>query len=317
MKKTFYKRLKYLIGDLVINLFISFVPPVSRALSPEAFFMIARVVGGMGFYYKKYRKRVEENLLIAFGKEKDHNEIKRLTQEVFFNNALIPFETIYAYTNQHERFFLKMKIQGKENLDSALAKGNGVIALGAHLGPFTLLGGRLALEGYSVNVIINQNNFPILMNRLDYHQRRIGQKIFHPKPITSSIKKSLNCLHRNEILYLIADEQQRGGGIPVPFFGQRVFTPAGPAIFSLKTGAPILPMFVLRGHGIERTLVIGTPVTIDRTSHERMDVELLTAKFTKTIEETIRQFPSQWAWLNRRWKLPHQETALDSRARGG
>jgi KDO2-lipid IV(A) lauroyltransferase len=205
---------------------------------------------------------------------------------------------------------LNIKIKGKEYLDATLARGNGVIALGAHLGSFTLLGTRLAAEGYPFNVIINEGNFPKFMKSLVTYQRRVGQKFFPPKPATVSVKKSLNCLHRNEILYLVADEQQRRGGLPVLFFGQTAYTPPGPAVFSLKTGAPILPMFVLRGNGIQRTLVIGNPVEIERTLDEKKDIETLTAKFTEVIEEMIRRYPSQWAWLNRRWKLPHQKGEL-------
>jgi KDO2-lipid IV(A) lauroyltransferase len=69
-------------------------------------------------------------------------------------------------------------------------------------------------------------------------------------------------------------------------------------------------MFVLRGNGIQRTLVIGNPVEIERTLDEKKDIETLTAKFTEAIEEMIRRYPSQWAWLNRRWKLPHQKGEL-------
>jgi KDO2-lipid IV(A) lauroyltransferase len=65
-------------------------------------------------------------------------------------------------------------------------------------------------------------------------------------------------------------------------------------------------MFVLRENGIERTLLIGNPIEIERTLDEQKDIERLTAKFTKAIEEMVRQYPSQWAWLNRRWKRPHQ-----------
>ncbi len=202
-------------------------------------------------------------------------------------------------------------MDGQEHLETALAKRKGVIALGAHLGAFTLLGTRLAVEGYPVNIIINQEKFPKLWKRLNTLQGTVGQKIFSPKPITTSIKKSLNCLRRNEILYLLADEQQRRGGIPVPFFGQKAYTPFGPALFSLKTGAPILPMFVLRENRIQWTLVIGHPIEIEKTSDEKKDIETLTAKFTKAIEESIRQTPSQWTWLNRRWKLPYQKGSLD------
>jgi KDO2-lipid IV(A) lauroyltransferase len=191
-------------------------------------------------------------------------------------------------------------------LDAALAKGNGVIALGSHLGAFTIMGTRLAIEGYPFNLIINEGNFPKLWKRLGDHQRRWGQKPFSQKPATTSIKRCLNCLRRNEILYLIADEQQILGGLPVPFFGQIAYTPPGPAIFSLKTGAPILPMFIVREKGIPQTLFIGSPIEIELTFNERKDIELLTAKFTKAIEDIIRQYPSQWPWLNRRWKLLYQ-----------
>jgi KDO2-lipid IV(A) lauroyltransferase len=243
---------------------------------------------------------------VAFGREKEMGEMRRLAREIFFHFTLTPLESIYLIANAlpFERFILKIKIKGKEHLDVALAKKKGVIALGAHLGAFTLLGTRLGVEGYPVNIIINQGNFQKLWKRLNAFQEIVGQKIFSPKPTTTSIKKSLNCLHRNEILYLVADEQQRRGGIPVPFFGQTAFTPTGPALFSIKTGASILPMYILREDRIRWTLIIGHPIEIERTSDERRDIETLTATFTKAIEELIRQTPSQWTWLNRRWKLP-------------
>jgi len=51
-------------------------------------------------------------------------------------------------------------------------------------------------------------------------------------------------------------------------------------------------------------LVIKSPIEIERTTDEKKDIERLTILFTKAIEEMVRQYPSQWAWLNRRWKSP-------------
>jgi len=262
----------------------------------------------MAFYLvKKYRNRVFSNLSLAFGGEKNPKEIAKITKEVFFNFTLTPFETILTAAAPSGQFIKKIKITGREYLDAALAKGNGVIGLGSHLGAFTTLGTRLAIEGYPFNLIINEGNFPKLWKRLGDHQRRWGQKPFSQKPATTSIKKSLNCLRRNEILYLIADEQQIRGGVPVPFFGKTAYTPPGPAFFSLRTGAPILPMFVVREKGIPQTLFIGSPIEMELTSDRKKDIELLTAKYTKAIEDVIKQYPNQWPWLNRRWKLPYQK----------
>ena len=303
MQKTLIK-IRYWLTDFFAIGFLTFSILIFRVLPPKTLIFMAKIIGTTAFHFlKNYRERVIGNLSVAFGAEKDLNEIKKLARNVFFHFTLTPLETIYLIAVPFGRFILNIKIRGKEYLDAALAQGNGVIALGAHLGSFTLLGTRLAAEGYPFNVIINEGNFPKFMKSLITYQRRVGQKFFPPKPATASVKKSLNCLHRNEILYLIADEQQRRGGLPVPFFGQIAYTPPGPAIFSFKTGAIILPMFVLREDEFKRTLVIGNPIEIERTGDEKKDIERLTAKFTKVIEETIRQYPNQWAWLNRRWKL--------------
>lgn len=312
MKETYSKKIKYWLGDFFGDLLLAFSVLTFRILPPRVIVFVARILGTMAFYLvKKYRNRVLSNLSLAFGGEKDFKEITKLTKEIFFNFTLTPFETILGAAAPSGQFIKKIKITGREYLDAALAKGNGVIALGSHLGAFTILGTRLAVEGYPLNLIINEGKFPKVMGRLGDYQRRWGQKPFSPKPATASIKRSLNCLRRNEILYLIADEQQIRGGLPVPFFGKTAYTPPGPAIFSLKTGAPILPMFVVRDKGIPQTLFIGSPIEMELTSDEKKNTELLTAKFTKAIEDSIRQYPAQWPWLNRRWKVPYQKGSLD------
>src|SRR4030042_3615030 len=307
MTKTHSKKIKDWFWDFSADLLLAFSILTFRILPPRTIVFVARILGTMAFYLvKKYRERVLSNLSLALGGEKDFNEITKLVKEVFFNFTLTPFETLFTAATPSGQFIKKIKITGREYLDAALAKGNGVIALGSHLGAFTTLGTRLAMEGYPFNIIIKEGNFPKLWKRIEGHQRRLGQNPFPLKPITSSIKKSLNCLRRNEILYLITDEQQIHGGLPVPFFGKTAYTPPGPAIFSLKTGAPILPMFVVREKGIPQTLFIWSPIEIELTSYEKKNTELLTAKFTKVIEDIVRQYPSQWSWLNRRWRLPYQ-----------
>jgi KDO2-lipid IV(A) lauroyltransferase len=306
MPRTFSKKIKYRFWDFFGSPLIAFIVVALRAVPSRLLVLVARVWGTLGFYLiKRYRQRVLSNLSLAFAGEKDVKEMTKLAKEVFFNFTLTPLETIY--TAAVPLFMKRIEITGREYLDAALAKGNGVIALGSHMGAFTILGLRLAMEGYPFNIITNVGNFPKIWKRLEYYQRRLGQRPFPPKPATASIKKSLNCLRRNEILYLIADEQQIIGGIPVPFFGRTAYTPPGPAIFSLRTGAPILPMFVVRERGTPKTLFIEHPIEIERTFDERKDTELLTAKLTKAIEHSIRQYPEQWPWLNRRWKQRYQK----------
>jgi len=309
LKSLTIKKIKDGLGDWVGNLFLTCSIVAFRFIPFKGLRLFGKIMGRAAFYLiGKYRHRVRDNLLIGFGKEKTLDEIQKLAKDVFYHFTLTPLETLYFVANAHkaETLIQSITIEGKRYLDEALAKGKGVIGLGAHLGSFTLLGTRLAIEGYPFNIVINEGSFPNLSKRLARYQKILGQKPFSPKRNISMVKNSLNCLRQNEILYLIADEQQRRGGIPVPFFGQVAYTPPGPAIFSVKTGAPILPMFILREGGLPMKLVIYPPVELEGSPDQKEEVEQLTAQFTKVIEETIRKYPEQWAWLNRRWKLPYR-----------
>jgi Kdo2-lipid IVA lauroyltransferase/acyltransferase len=311
MQKTGLKTLRYQAWDFATNILLAVAIFAFRRLPPRSFVMASRVTGRISsFLLREYRERVITNLSYAYGKEKDLREIKKIMKEVFYHLALTGFETVYGMARPLNRL-REIKIEGKEHLDAALALGNGVIAIGAHIGSFTFLGSRLGMEGYKVNIIIDMGIFPKIWGKINQMQREYGENPFPSKPLSLSLMKSLSCLRRNEILYILADQQQRRGGIAVSFFGRKAFTPPGPAIFSLKTGAPVLPMFVLREDAMHRTLVIGKPIDLERTSDEKKDLERLTAKITEAIEDVVRHYPAQWAWINRRWKLPRPEATLD------
>jgi KDO2-lipid IV(A) lauroyltransferase len=307
MAKPVLKTIKYQSRDLVATLFLTLFVWIFRYVSLRSLGVMAKPLGSLGFHLvKRYRHRVTDNLRIAFGREKSLQEIDHLAREVFFHLACIPLEFIYLLAHAHrwKQFLPHIRIQGRENLDHALSKGNGVIALGLHLGAFLLLVSRLAVEGYPCNVVINRGHFPGLWKRFESYHRIFGARSIYARPTVMALKKSLNCLRRNEILYALADEQQRRRGIPTTFFGRKAFTSSGPAILSIKTRAPIIPMFVRRDLGMEKTLIICNSIEIEKTTDKEKDVELLTSRLTEAIEEIVRQYPGQWSWLNRRWKLP-------------
>jgi KDO2-lipid IV(A) lauroyltransferase len=158
-------------------------------------------------------------------------------------------------------------------------------------------------------VVINRGRNQRLWKRFEEYHHIFGVKTIYTKSSVTAFKKSMKSLSRNEIIYILADEQQRRGGIATLFFGRKAFTSPGPAFLSIKTGAIILPIYVFRSNEGRRTLVIEPPVTIQRTGDEGTDIELLTAQFTQVIEHIVRRHPNQWTWLNRRWKLPPLETS--------
>lgn len=86
------------------------------------------------------------------------------------------------------------------------------------------------------------------------------------------------------------------------FLGEKAPTTPGLAMLALKSGAPVIPVFMIR-NGLEKhRLVIQKPLELIRTGNKKQDVEANTQLFNKTLESTILEYPDQWFWVHRRWE---------------
>jgi KDO2-lipid IV(A) lauroyltransferase len=101
-------------------------------------------------------------------------------------------------------------------------------------------------------------------------------------------------------------------GVFVEFFGRKACTASGVARVALKTGAAVLPGFLL-WEAEERRYVLhfGPELVFARTSDAEADIVAATQQCTQAIEGWIRRYPDQWLWIHRRWKTrPAGEPAL-------
>jgi predicted LPLAT superfamily acyltransferase len=101
------------------------------------------------------------------------------------------------------------------------------------------------------------------------------------------------------------DEQTAKGFYAVhkerPFFGELAHTSTVPARLSLRTGAPLLPFFLIRdrsGYHFEWEPPIRQ---VEEEADESQMIQQLTVEMTAAIERAIRRHPSQWPWMHQRW----------------
>jgi KDO2-lipid IV(A) lauroyltransferase len=92
-------------------------------------------------------------------------------------------------------------------------------------------------------------------------------------------------------------------GVFVPFFGVAACTASGLARVAVRTGAAVLPGFLVweKGEG-KYVLHFGQEIALVETGDDERDVLENTARFTAAIEDFIRRYPEQWLWVHRRWK---------------
>ncbi len=89
-------------------------------------------------------------------------------------------------------------------------------------------------------------------------------------------------------------------GVFADFFGRPACTNKGMALLALKTGAPVIPAFLIRNHsGFTAKFLPEIPLI--KTGDKVKDLEANTAQYNRVIESVVRQYPDQWFWVHRRW----------------
>lgn len=212
---------------------------------------------------------------------------------------LAEFCQMRRYTPENTRSFLRY--EGLGHFLAAEQRGKGVLIVTGHLGAWELSSFYHSLMGHPMSMVIR---------RLD-------------NPRVDALVNRIRCLHGNQVLHkddfarglLAAMRQGRSVGILmdtnmtppqgvfVPYFGRRACTASGLARIAMKTGAAVLPGFLL-WHEAEQRYVLTFDKAFDliSTGDDEGDVIANTAQFTEAIERYARAYPDQWLWVHRRWK---------------
>jgi len=284
----------------------------TRLFSLRAIGRFSRVLADLGYYLlSRNRKLAIANLSLVYAKTKSPMQIREMARQTFREGARGAFELMYFFGRGHieDGCRLVRETEGLENLRRALDKGKGIVALSAHFGNFILLGATLNRLGHPCGSIMRQMRDERLEAMFTDLRNEMMQIIIPKFPLSHSVRESLRWLSRGNVLVMYIDQRSKAGAI-VDFMGFPTSTATGAAYFALRSGAPVLPMFVLRRDDGYYKLLIGPEVAVVTTGAFKTDVDINTARFAKVVEEYIRQRPTQWFWFDRRWKQFHKKKGV-------
>jgi KDO2-lipid IV(A) lauroyltransferase len=154
---------------------------------------------------------------------------------------------------------------------------------------------------YPFEFLVRRIENPAIERLIDALRTRFGNRTIDKR---SAARFMLTTLRAGNLLGLMVDiNVVRDKGIFVDFFGVPACTTFIAAKLALRTGAPMLPVFVPWNETRRRYVIrVSPPLAIERTGNEEHDVRQLTEKFTKIVEEQIRRYPDQWLWIHKRWR---------------
>ena len=212
---------------------------------------------------------------------------------------LVEFCRMTRNTPENTRNWIRT--EGLDHFLAAQARGQGVLVVTGHLGAWELSSFYHSLMGHPMGMVIR---------RLD--NRRLDDYV-----------NGIRCLHGNQVLH--KDDFARGlltamragasvgilmdtnmtppQGVFVKFFGVEACTASGLARVALKTGAAVLPGFMLWERGERRyVLHFGPELAFTQSGDAEADIVDATQQCASATEEWIRRYPDQWLWIHRRWK---------------
>ena len=248
-------------------------------------------------FARQDRVNVTANLKVIFP-EKSEQEIRRIRLETSRNFAkyLVDF---FRFSKIDMDYIKKnIRVENAHYLDECLSKGKGAIALSAHIGNWELGAVVIALMGYPFLAVALPHKHKKVNDFFNSQRESKGVKVI---PFGKAVRQCLDSLRENKIVALVGDRDFSEKGLVLDFFGKPTFLPVGVAAFALKTGAPIVPAFMVRDNDDSFILKFERPIEYTPTENRDNDLVEIIKSYKFIIEHYIRKYPDQWYMFKKFW----------------
>jgi KDO2-lipid IV(A) lauroyltransferase len=194
----------------------------------------------------------------------------------------------------------ELTLDGLEHIRAVMAEHGRALVLTAHLGNWEYLTASHRLMGYPLAIVVRPLDSPMLDVLAATIRRKTGAELIDKR---GALRPVLQALRRGGLVGILLDQNAtRREGVFVPFFGRAASTSRSLALLALRTGTPIVPIFIRREGPGRHRVVIEPPLPLPAANDLEAAIVELTARCTATIEAAVRQTPEQWLWSHDRWR---------------
>ena len=194
------------------------------------------------FFTPRLRRIGHRNLALAFP-QKTAAEREQILRKLYRNLGwlLAEFCQMPRYTPATTESFIRY--EGLEHYLAARDQGKGVLILTGHLGAWELSSFYHSLMGYPMSIVIRRLDNPLVDNLVNRIRCLHGNQVLHKDDFARALLASMR---RGETVGILMDTNMTPPqGAFVDFFGHPACTGSGLARVAMKTGAQVLPGFLL------------------------------------------------------------------------
>ena len=263
---------------------------------------VGEALGVLLFYVWGSRRKIAiENLTrtVSAGAIQISEPAAVVIKKNFRNLGRSFIEVIKIYYGLGDKIIRSVSIEGLEHFKAAQSKGKGVVLLTGHCGNWELLAIAASAKLSGIAVVARPINNPYVNKLVERARRKYGNEVIYKKGALKAIIKKLK---NNECVGILMDQAViPEEGYVIDFLGRGAWTTKIPAVIVRKTGAAVIAGFIHRtaaGH-----IITASPeVELSENSDKEEAVKEDTRKFSACIENYIKEHPTEWLWIHRRWK---------------
>ena len=189
-------------------------------------------------------------------------------------------------------------------LEQAYARGKGVINIAPHICGYPVYAGLITRHlPSSIYLRRNEDSRKMWINNA-IGQAGGGELVYPPEGATKAqkLQVAIDVLRQGKVLFITPDTPRKPqAGIPVTIFGKTVYFPIGVFVMSLRTGAPVVPVF---WHWQDGAYHIRYDPSIEMVRNGRIKVQTQSAtqKWAESVDAFLHEHPAMWwNWLDKRW----------------
>ena len=293
-------RLEYGIFNLVTVLF--------RVVPERGAVALAVLLGWFAGSLLRIRRRaVDEHLALAFP---DRPRIwrNRVARASYVHLAREWMATFRIERLGRDDILARTLMVGFDAFRAAVEEGRGVVLMTGHLGNWEFCAAGFTARGIALDAVAKSMANSRFGAALIEARERTGMGVID---VDDAPRRVLRSLRAGRVVAMLADQNAHRGGVFVPFFGKLASTARGPAVFALRTGAPMFLGIPLRNRGWKQEYTVELRrVEFQPSGQLDADVLALTAVHTEALEQAIREAPEQYFWQHKRWKKRHEGESL-------
>jgi len=262
---------------------------------------LGRSLGRLLFALDWRRKRIGRENMARCLPELSAAERERLLAENYRHYGTLALELMHYFSPfpGHYRDYARRitVLEGFAHWQKANARGQGVLFISGHFANWELMLAISGLHDIPLLLVTRHLKPEWLHKQIEAGRLSIGCRgVYQPRTLPAVLK----ALRLGKSIGFAMDQYMPPPmGSPTPFFGTVVDTLAAVGPLALRTGAAIIPVAQRREPGGLVRIILSPELDLGA---DRQAPDLINARLVREMEAIIRDNPSQWLWIHRRFK---------------